>query len=132
MFPLHIELRVTIIICHIGSPHVTNVGYNSQSRTLTCTSTGGPATTIIWRKDGAVITLNTTHQQIKRVVDPVMSTYQTVLTIDPSIDQESTVGSYCCTVENARGRSSRTVIVGELTLNVILLLPSLYSHFTGY
>ena len=117
MFPLHIELRVTIIICQsIGSPNVTNVGYNSQSGTLTCTSTGGPATTVIWRKDGVVITLNATHQQTKRLVDPVASTYQTVLTIDPSVDQGRIVGSYCCTVENARGRSSVMVIVGELIL----------------
>ena len=115
MFPSHIELRVTIIICQsIGSPHVTNIGYNSLSNSLTCTSTGGPATTVIWRKDGAVITLNSTHQQTKRVVDPVASTYQTVLAIDPSVDQGSIVGSYCCTVENVRGRSSLVVIVGEL------------------
>ena len=120
---------VTIIICQpwLGSPHVTNVEYDSQSKTLTCTSTGGPATTVTWRKDGAIITLNTTYQQTKRVVDPVASTYQTVLAIDPSVDQGSIVGSYCCTVENFRGRSSLVVIVGELTLKehvYILLLLS--------
>ena len=100
--------------------------YDNQSRTLTCTSTGGPATTVTWRRDGAVITLNATHQQTKRVVDPVACTYQTVLAIDPYIDQGSIVGSYCCTVENARGRSSLMVTVGELTLKeyvyILLLL----------
>ena len=117
-FTLCIQLKVTIIICQslLGSPVVTSLRYDSQSRTLTCTSTGGPATTVTWRRDGVVITLNATHQQTKRVVDPVMSTYQTILTIDPSVDQGSIVGSYCCIVENARGRSSRTVIVGKLTL----------------
>ena len=64
-----------------------------------------------------MITLNTTYQQIKRVVDPVVSTYQTVLTIDPSVDQSDIVGTYNCTVENARGESSETVVVpGELIL----------------
>ena len=61
-----------------------------------------------------MITLNATHQQTKRVVDPVASTYQTVLTIDPSVD---IVGTYNCTVENARGSASVTLIVagnGEL------------------
>jgi len=99
-----------------GSPNVTTLEYD-QSRTLTCTSTGGPATTVTWRRDGAVITLNATNQQTKRVVDPVMSTYQTVLTIDPPVSQSDIPGLISCTVENARGSSSRTVVVpgnGEL------------------
>ena len=87
-----------------GSLSVTNLKYDNQSRTLTCTSTGGPATTVTWSRNGAVITLNTTYQQTKRVVDPVMGTYQTVLTIDPSVD---IVGTYNCTVENARGVYSK-------------------------
>ena len=98
-----------------GSPNITSLVY--ESRTLTCTSTGGPATTVTWRRDGAVITLNTTHQQNKIVVDPVEGTYQTVLTIDPSVSQSDIPGLFCCTVENARGRSSMTVVVsgnGEL------------------
>ena len=64
-----------------------------------------------------MITLNATYQQTKRVVDPVEGTYQTVLTIDPSVDQGSIVGTYCCTVENTRGRSSRMIVHGGLTLN---------------
>ena len=59
---------------------------------------------------------NATHQQTKRLIDPVVGTYQTVLTIDPSVTQSDFVGEYSCTVENARGRSSRMVVVGELTL----------------
>ena len=58
-----------------------------------------------------VITLNATYQQTKSLVDPVTSTYQTVLTIDPSLDQKSVVGTYSCTVENDRGESSETVVV---------------------
>ena len=56
-----------------------------------------------------MITLNaTTHQQTKRVVDAVNGTYQTVLTI---VSQSDVVGTYNCTVENARGGSSETVVV---------------------
>ena len=93
---------------HAGSPTVTSLTFDDQSRTLTCTSTGGPATTVTWRRDGVVITLNATHQQTKRLVDIVNGTYQTVLTIDPTSD---IVGTYNCTVENDRGESSETVIV---------------------
>ena len=81
-----------------GSPRVDTAVYDHQSRTLTCTSTGGPATAVTWRTDGAVITLNATYQQTKRVVDPVRGTYQIVLTIDPSVN---IMGAYSCTVENA-------------------------------
>ena len=93
---------------HTGSPNVTSLTFSSSTNTLTCTSTGGPATTVTWRRDGAVITLNATHQQTKRVVDPVSGTYQTILTIDPSVGQSDIVGTYNCTVENARGESSMT------------------------
>ena len=60
-----------------------------------------------------MITLNATHQQTKRLVDPVVGTYHTMLTIDPSVGQ----GIYNCTVENDRGESSKTVVVtGETFL----------------
>ena len=63
-----------------------------------------------------MITPNSTYQQTKRVVDPVVGTYQTVLTIGPSVSQCDIVGIYNCTVENVRGGSSMMVVVGELIL----------------
>ena len=59
-----------------------------------------------------MITPNATHQQTKRVVNPVWGVYRTVLTIDPSVNQSEIVGAYNCTVENARGSSSFTWAVG--------------------
>jgi len=56
-----------------------------------------------------VLTPNATHQQTKRLVDPVNGTYQTVLTINSSVSQDDIVGTYTCTVENVRGESSQTV-----------------------
>ena len=58
-----------------------------------------------------MITLNDTHQQTKRLVDAVDGTYQTVLTIDSSVDFSGIVGTYNCTVENGRGGSSKTAVV---------------------
>ena len=100
-----------------GSPLATSLGYDNHSRTLTCTSTGGPATNVTWMRDGTVVTLNDTYRQTKRLVDTVEGTYQTVLTIDSSVSQSDIVGTYSCTVENARGRSLHLVVVsgnGEL------------------
>ena len=76
-----------------------------------------------------MITLNDTHQQTKRLVDAVNGTYQTVLTIDPSLCMSDTVGTYNCTVENDRGESSKTVVVslGETSsiVSYILFIPTL-------
>ena len=94
-----------------GLPIVTSLTFGVHSTTLTCTSTGGPATNVTWRRDGVVITLNATYQQTKRIVDPVTSTYQTVLTIDSSVGLSDIVGTYNCTVENDRGDFSETVDV---------------------
>ena len=90
---------------------MTSLTFNSSSNTFTCTSTGGPATVVTWKRDGSVITLNATYQQTKRVVDTVAGTYQTVLTIDHSVGQSDIVGTYNCMVENDRGKSS--MILGE-------------------
>ena len=66
-----------------------------------------------------MITLNATHQQTKRVVDPVEGTYQTVLTINSSVGQSGILGIYNCTVENARGRSSMVLDVTSKSLTFI-------------
>ena len=58
-----------------------------------------------------MITSSTTHQETKRLVDAVNGTYQTVLTIDPSVHWSDIVGPYNCTVENVRGGSSEAVVV---------------------
>jgi len=99
-----------LYIC-AGSPNVTRLTFDVRSTILTCTSTDGPATTVTWRRDEVVITLNATHQQTKRLVDPVNGTYQTVLTINSSVGWSDIVGTYNCTVENVRGESSKTVVV---------------------
>ena len=108
-----IEVLIYVIYVYpdTGSPNVTDLTYDEQSRTLTCTSTGGPPISVTWRRNGIVITPNATYQQTKTLVDSVNGTYQTVLTIDPSLQFSRVVGTYSCTVENDRGESSETVVV---------------------
>ena len=74
-----------------------------------------------------MITLGATHQQTKSLVDPVNGTYQTVLTIDSSVELSGLVGNYNCTVENIRGTSSKSVFVGE-TYFILFLLPLHHIH----
>ena len=66
-----------------------------------------------------MITPNATHQQTKTVVNTTLGTYQTLLTIGPSVDQSDIVGTYNCTVENVRGNSSKLYPIagsGELMI----------------
>ena len=118
-----------MLYIHTGSPSVTNLTYNDQSRTLTCTSTGGPATTVTWRRNGVVITLGATYHQTKNLVDSVNGTYQTVLTIDSSVGLSGFVGNYNCTVENIRGTSSKSVFVGETYFLLFLFAITLSLTF---
>ena len=93
-----------MLYIHAGSPSVTSLTYNNRSRTLTCTSTGGPATTVTWRRNGVVVT---THQQTKTLVDRVKGTYRMVLAIDSSVGPSGLAGNYSCTV----GVSSKSIVV---------------------
>jgi len=96
---------------HAGAPNVSELTFDRESRTLNCTSTDGPATTVTWTKDGAVITPSTTYQQTQMIVDSVEGIYQNTLTIAQSVTGDNLYGLYSCTcmVENSRGSSNRTL-----------------------
>ena len=66
-----------------------------------------------------MITLKAACLQTKKVIDPVNGTYQTMLTIDPSVSQDDIVGTYNCTVKNDRGESSETVVIPGEPCNLI-------------
>ena len=106
-----------LLLVNAGAPIVTELTFDRESRTLNCTSTGGPATTVTWTKDGAVITPNTTHQQTQTIVDTVEGIYQNTLTIAQSVTGDN-YGLYSCMVENSRGRSNRTIYSKNNTLRI--------------
>ena len=99
--------RLFLFYLCAGRPCVTKLTIDKESRTLNCTSTGGPVTTVTWTKDGAVITPNTTHQQTQTIVDTVKGIYQSTLTIAQSVTGENLYGLYSCMVGNSRGSSER-------------------------
>ena len=80
--------------------------------TLICTSTGGPATSVTWMRNGEVLlndnsTYNITSQIL---IDAVTATYNHTLTVTGSL-----VGEYECNVSNNKPSSaSRSLrVVGE-------------------
>ena len=85
--------------------HVTNISvqYDRTSQTITCTSTGGPATDVTWSKDNVNITLTMgslyEHSQI--IINTTSATYENRLRI---LDKSSeAAGNYTCEVINSRG-----------------------------
>ena len=105
--------KLFLYLLNAGTPNVTEVTLDRESRTLTCTSTGGPATTVTWTKDGAVITPSTTHQQTQMIVDTVGGIYQNTLTITQSVARDNLYGLYSCMVENFRGSSRNEYFYGK-------------------
>ena len=97
----------------VATPSVTNLTYNSERRTLTCVSTGSPATTVSWTKDGDKLTVDgTTYRMTQTVEDRTTSTYENVLALSGD-----DAGVYKCTVVNALGASTAETIGKSLFLD---------------
>ena len=65
--------------------------------TLTCTSTGGPATTVTWTPMGNDVT---------QLQNTVSATYTHTLTVAGRVP-----GEYTCSVSNDRGTATRSITV---------------------
>ena len=75
--------------------------------TLTCVSTGGPATTVTWIRDGAAATGVTSQT----VTDMMTATYNNTLTVTGRLP-----GNYTCSVTNVRTAQPATAsltVAGE-------------------
>ena len=92
-----------------AAPTISDLDFDAASRTLTCTSTDSPATTVTWTRDSDALTVDgTTYSMDQTVTDRSASTYENVLTISSEVT--NIVGNYTCTVSNALGSDSRTEI----------------------
>ena len=95
--------------------------YDSDQLTLTCISTGGPATTVTWTRDSTNVTEGTETV----LDDPETAQYTHTLTV-------TTGGEYTCTVENNKPSSdSATITLGGLFTQTSLAgLPDGLVHET--
>ena len=103
-------LYVGVYSTNSGSPSINGIFYDRFALTLTCTSSGGPATTVSWKKNGAIVDLQvngTTYHQSKTVVNTTTATYENTLS---SIDAANLVGIFTCMVINSRGSSTESMI----------------------
>ena len=79
--------------------------YDPNTQTLTCISTGGPATTVQWTRDSTPVTEGTTETVLN---DPETGNYTHTLTV-------TTAGEYTCTVANNKpSNDSATITVSGM------------------
>ena len=80
--------------------------YDSQSQTFTCVSSGGPATTVSWMRDGSTLLADgTTYETSQILTESSTATYENRLSIVSKSDSLS--GRYTCSVVNRGGSDSQ-------------------------
>ena len=88
------------------------IAFDSSSQTLTCTSTGGPITTIVWKRNEAHLT---EYDMIQRIEDVGSATYVNTLSLNEEHPND-VIGLYECSVSNSRGTIlAQFHIYGELS-----------------
>ena len=80
--------------------------------TLNCTTTGSPATTVTWTRDGQPLTIDGhTYNMVQRVTNRAAATYDNVLIVSGPV-----LGStFTCTVRNMLG-SDTSSITGKFVM----------------
>ena len=90
--------------CTLGSPTInTDIVFDRANLSLTCTSTGGPASVVVWTRNGQPVGSPYTQSQ---AVTNTMDTYENVLR---ATDISDLVGEFSCNVTNVRGSASRSI-----------------------
>ena len=83
-----------------------------MTQTITCTSTGGPATDVSWSKDNIDIgtaSNEDSYEQSQVIINTVSATYENTLRI---VDKSSrAAGTYTCEVTNPRGSTNESLYV---------------------
>ena len=103
-----VHFYLSCILLTLGNPDVIEVGLSMQG-SLICTSTGGPATSVTWRRDGQLLTTDdSAYHQSQRIVSTSSATYETILhiTFDSITNYHA---MYECLVFNSRGNDSSSI-----------------------
>ena len=92
------------------APTISDLSYNHVHHTVTCESTGSPATTVSWMKDGLLLTTDgsTGYTLTQTVTDRPSSTYSNVLTVSETVT--GGVHTYTCNVTNDLGSDVREIV----------------------
>ena len=110
MIVFYFKIVVTIPDGIMTFTVVSNLNGASPQFSLTCISTGGPATTVTWTRDSEMLT------GLTILIDPVTAEYMHTLTVIGRME-----GVYTCTVANNRpsNASSQLTVIGILAVHGI-------------
>ena len=86
--------------------------------TLKCTSTSSPPANVIWSKDGASLSNNSSYETVQILRNGMTATYDNYLLVNGSPSE--LLGVYSCIIHDSLGRNSGTSTV-EVNGNYILL-----------
>ena len=93
-----------VVVSFIQFQLTSELNATTPTFTLTCTSTGGPATTVTWTVDNHTVTEDRNQSQI--LTDPETATYNHTLAVTGRL-----VGWYECSVSNTKSSSNRSLMV---------------------
>ena len=121
------------MVIHYYAGNITNISvkYSTASQTITCTSTGGPASEVIWSKDNKSISMAFNeeglyeHSQI--IINTISAAYENRLRI---VDKSSkAAGTYTCEVTNSRGSTNERLYIQGIVVftNEFILIMRHYS-----
>ena len=89
--------------------HPVSVNLTFINPNLICTSTGGPATNVTWKRNQDYLEIGgTVLKQSQIITDTQNATYKTMLTL-PMTNIEYLDSTYECIVENSRGSQNTSL-----------------------
>ena len=97
---------------------------HSPNFTLNCTSTGSPATTVIWRKDEMVLSSGGQYEMIQTLQDGVTATYNNILVVSGT--PSALLGVYSCSILNEIGTATRNITINGKFKEIF------YHHFLTF
>ena len=111
----YFEIILTILF-EQGAVVVESLKFDKRRQALSCTSTGGPPTTVKWSKNGRPLQIDTTtYTRTQVITNTSSSTFVTTVFIHPRTDLSEIVGNYTCMVSNSRvNRNSMNVHTFEI------------------
>ena len=109
----HISIHLKhMLSLYVGYSSVSSCTYNSSTRTITCSSRGGPARTVTWRRNCVITPNSLDYQYNVRVISTQTPTYEVALTLGSGVSDVD--GVYTCSVLNERGFTSVALGIGGI------------------
>ena len=102
-------------VSYAGSPSITSLLFNRDLATLICTSTGGPPTTVTWRKNSLPLD-SSLFRQSQILVNANGAIYNNFLTGIDNVANSHFIGNFTCTVTNSRGENTSVIDLNGMSL----------------